>query len=160
MTERRAVADRFWDKVDRSGDCWNWTGALISTGYGHLSVGVGETKTQVLAHRLSYVWRYGPIPDGFYVCHRCDNPKCVRPEHLFLGNQTDNMRDMAAKGRHVSHWRGITHCKHGHPFDEANTYRHLRDGALRRHCKTCWRERKLRYREAKASTSATAGVVA
>lgn len=115
-------------------------------GYGRIRV---DGKSW-LAHRFSWVLANGPIPEGMYVCHRCDNPPCINPEHLFLGTQTDNMRDMAAKGRWNS-WAGgdwnrrKTHCPQGHPYDESNT---LRDGHGRK-CKTCtyayrneWRRRK------------------
>lgn len=86
---------RFWDKVDKSGSCWLWTGSNKPRGYGQIKV---EGKT-IFAHRLSWELAYGPIPEGLYVCHRCDVPACVRPDHLFLGTQTDNMADRDAKGR-------------------------------------------------------------
>lgn len=91
------VVERFWSKVDTSGDCWVWTGTLLSTGYGVIHL----TSTQpVGAHRFSYELAYGPISKGLCVCHTCDNPPCVRPDHLFLGTHTENMRDKMAKGRH------------------------------------------------------------
>lgn len=97
--EGRRVAPvvAFWAKVSKAdGDsCWGWTGALISTGYGLISVR-GELT---LAHRYSYTVNVSPIPDGLHVLHRCDNPKCVRPDHLFLGTNNDNIADRVAKGR-------------------------------------------------------------
>lgn len=81
----------FWENVGKSDGCWLWTGAIGSGGYGRF---LGEA-----AHRWSYEQAYGPIPDGLWVLHRCDNPPCVRPDHLFLGTHQDNMDDMEQKGR-------------------------------------------------------------
>lgn len=87
-------ATRFWARVDRSGDCWAWQGRTVK-GYGHFDVH-GQTK---LTHRVAYELAYGDIPDGMDILHRCDNPSCVRPEHLTPGTHADNMADMMAKGR-------------------------------------------------------------
>ena len=89
------LSDRFWAKVDQTGDCWLWTGLRHSNGYG-----VGWANGgRMYAHRVSWLVANGPIPAGLHVLHHCDNPPCVRPDHLFLGTATDNMRDMARKGR-------------------------------------------------------------
>ena len=90
------IEQRFWPRVDKSGECWVWTGA-ISHGYG--VVGTGGHSGVVRVHRLSWELAIGPIPKGLHVLHRCDNPPCVNPAHLFLGTQADNMRDMREKGR-------------------------------------------------------------
>lgn len=75
--------------------CWLWTGGLISTGYGKMR---HKGKMQ-RAHRVSYELHRGPIPTGMKVCHRCDVPTCVNPDHLFLGTDMDNAQDREAKGR-------------------------------------------------------------
>ena len=80
--------------VDKSGDCWLWTGTRHPKGYG-LYFHHGQHR----AHRWAWSEVNGPIPEGLSVCHHCDNPRCVRPDHLFLGTHGDNNRDRAAKGR-------------------------------------------------------------
>lgn len=75
--------------------CWEWSGARTRDGYGNVTHG----RKSMLAHRLSYEFHYGVAPGKLLVCHHCDNPPCIRPDHLFLGDQTANMADMARKGR-------------------------------------------------------------
>lgn len=86
---------------ERLDECWTWTGRPNSGGYGTLRVGGVSTP----AHRASYETYVGPIPAGLKVLHRCDNPPCIRPSHLFLGTRADNVADMLAKGR-ARHGRG------------------------------------------------------
>ena len=87
--------DRFWSHVRKTDKCWVWTGVPANHGYGQFRVG----DKKKLVHRLSWEMANGPIPDGLCVCHHCDNPICVRPEHLFLGTKQQNHDDMLAKGR-------------------------------------------------------------
>lgn len=95
---------RFWVKVDKSvglgpkGDCWEWTAGTFTNGYGQFSTG----KAKICAHRFSYILEHGDIDDQLKVCHTCDNRKCIRPKHLFLGTQLDNIHDMIQKGRKVN----------------------------------------------------------
>lgn len=95
----RPLVDRFSEKyvVDASTGCWKWAGSTVNGGYGMINAGRGAGN--ILAHRASYAIHVGEIPDGMLVLHRCDNPSCVNPKHLFLGDHNDNMKDMARKGR-------------------------------------------------------------
>jgi len=93
---------RFWRFVNKEpGPCWIWTGAHSELGYGNVNTGLPKSnpKRTKLAHRVSYELAYGALADDAYVLHKCDTPACVNPEHLFVGDHTDNMRDMARKGR-------------------------------------------------------------
>lgn len=91
---------RFWKHVNKSEGCWNWRGSFIGTmGYGQFKFNTGEAWSYRYAHRVSWVIHNGLIPEGRLVLHDCDNPKCVRPDHLFLGSHADNMTDAKIKGR-------------------------------------------------------------
>ena len=146
---RRAAEDRFWEKVDTSGECWEWVAARDRTGYGLFKWRHGDDGMRnIVAHRASYMLLVGPIPGGMKVLHRCDNRPCVRPDHLFLGTQSDNMLDMSAKGR--SFWQQKTHCAEGHEYTPENTYRTGR----RRVCRTCnLAGGRRRYAELRAATA-------
>jgi hypothetical protein len=104
MAPRKTIFARFWAKVEKTEGCWLWTGSLDTHGYGSLFWG-GTTRR---ASRVSLILAGRPPPDGMLVCHTCDNPRCVRPEHLFLGTNLDNARDCIRKGRKVV-FRGEAH---------------------------------------------------
>jgi hypothetical protein len=91
--------DRFWKRArvaEGFNSCWLWQGSTHRQGYGRVGY---KGNRAAFAHRVSWELTHGPIPDGAHVLHRCDNPPCVNPAHLFLGTHQDNMRDMADKGR-------------------------------------------------------------
>lgn len=93
----------FWKHVRKGGSCWEWTGYRMDKGYGI----AWDGKKRWLAHRYSYTMVHGD-PGDKLICHKCDNPRCVRPDHLFIGTQADNMKDAATKDR-VAH--GDRHSK-------------------------------------------------
>jgi len=94
-----SLIKRFTKKFDRPEEgCWEWTASTSSTGYGQINL-TGNSG-MVSAHRVAFTLENGPIPEGMSVCHTCDNPKCVRPDHLFLGTPKDNNHDCRLKYRH------------------------------------------------------------
>jgi hypothetical protein len=97
---RKTAEQRFWALVTKSDGCWSWLGAVDKDGYGVF--GLSTHVKSVRAPRHSYELCVSEIPRGLLVLHTCDNPSCVRPDHLFLGTSLDNMQDKVRKGRHVS----------------------------------------------------------
>lgn len=123
-----ADPDKFWDRVDRSGECWVWTGSATSGGYGNLR----RAGKSDYAHRVSYRLSGREIPKGFHVDHLCRNTRCVRPEHLEAVPPVVNIR------RGASGYGGVrTECRHGHDItDPANVYTQPDGG---RRCRVCSR---------------------
>ena len=131
-----SVEDRLWQGVDASGDCWEWTRGKTAAGYGR----IGNQYT----HRLVWEFLVGPIPDGLEMDHLCRNVGCVNPDHLEPVTHAENMR----RGHGNNAFRNATHCKRGHPFDEANTYRFTTSkGKPGRACRRC-RTEYMRQRRA------------
>jgi hypothetical protein len=93
--ELAQLGERLWRRVRKSDGCWEWTGGVMGSGYGQLR----QAGRSIGTHRLAYLLLVGSIPDGLCVCHTCDNPRCVRPDHLWLGTNRDNQLDARAKGR-------------------------------------------------------------
>ncbi len=93
-----SLAERFWKKVEVGGQdtCWTWLVSTKQGGYGKI---MGDDGRFYLAHRVAYELLIGIIPSGMLLCHRCDNPSCVNPAHMFIGTQADNLKDMRSKGR-------------------------------------------------------------
>lgn len=108
-----SLKTRFWTYVNKlsEDECWPWTGGLNSSGYGRINLGERGAGVE-RAHRVSWTIQNGYIKDGLCVLHKCDNPKCVNPSHLFLGTKGDNYADMRKKGRAKN---PPTHIGDAHP---------------------------------------------
>lgn len=118
----------FWQHVLFSDGCWEWQAGKFTTGYGSYK-DRGKTR---LAHRVAWFLWHGTWPTDF-VCHPCDNPLCVRPDHLFEGTNQDNQLDARDKGRLHPWNRDLTHCVHGHCYETDGVYWWKN----RRYCKPC-----------------------
>jgi hypothetical protein len=118
--------------------CWEWQGATDPNGYGRIS----WPGFPALVHRAMWVTMYGPIGAGLFVCHRCDNPPCVNPDHLFLGTRLDNIRDMVEKGRAMH-----THCHAGHDLSVHGRWRSDSHG---RKCRICQRDQMREWKRRRA----------
>lgn len=130
--------ERFFNKINKTGTCWVWLASKKSDGYGNFYSNLKGVNKNISAPRFSWIFHFGSIQKDICVLHKCDNPSCVNPEHLFLGTHTDNMRDKMKKGRHKSTKSSSKYCKRGHEFTIKNTYLTKDDG---RHCKKCRADR-------------------
>lgn len=152
----RPVRERFLSyvyKTDGEDGCWLWLGGRKQTKGEYGVFWVSKEVGFVRAHRFAWEQEHGPIPDGLFVLHRCDNPPCVRPSHLFLGTAFDNMADAKAKGRMVPPpSRGTwTHCKRGHRLQGDNLTVVTQTGY--RVCRSCKRVRDRAYHKKKKQDS-------
>lgn len=119
---------------DGATGCWNFTGARVPKGYG-----TSHYKGRnVATHRLAaHLWLGFDLKSKLMVLHRCDNPSCFNPKHLFTGTNSDNQKDASAKGRH--NMKKKTHCRNGHPYTPENTRVRFCKGSWMRECRTCIR---------------------
>jgi hypothetical protein len=134
------LAGRFWSKVDirSAAECWPWLGAKNSaTGRGQIRVG----GRGVTAPRIAWAVTFGDPPSDLNILHRCDNPNCVNPSHLWLGSQRENIRDAVAKGRMKS---VKTHCPYGHPYSGGNLYTKPNGWRI---CRTCAKAYRKKWRD-------------
>lgn len=126
--------ERFEAKFKKTDGCWEWFGYIHPTGYGQFRY----LNKIYKSHRVAFLIYRGEIPKGIFVCHTCDNRKCVNPEHLFLGTQKDNMQDCKKKGRHINVItegnRSKKVCPKGHPYADYNLY-NAPNGS--RQCRIC-----------------------
>jgi hypothetical protein len=132
----KTTKERFLDKVNKTDTCWLWTGAVTSRGYGTIAI----SRKTISTHRYSYELHKGEIPEGMLVCHTCDTPRCVNPDHLWLGTKQDNMKDMVAKGRVGESSKPRTHCRRGHEFAVVGFIYGTKNGKEWRSCKECKKE--------------------
>lgn len=139
MSDASMTEEQFWARVEKSNGCWIWKGAKIRGGYGRLYV----NRNGIPAHRFSWeIANRQHVPKGFFVCHHCDNPPCVNPEHLFLGTHIGNMLDMKMKGRSLKGRILKNNCHNGHPLSGTNLYMSPNGW---RGCRKCRKQSEQKY---------------
>src|SRR5882762_4037282 len=154
MTVDYKLIEFFWARVVKiENGCWIWRGRITGRGYG--TIKIGEHGKEIRAHRASWMIHTDkPIETGMIVCHKCDTSACVRPDHLFCGTQSDNIKDAINKKRF--HQLGVhlpknnlkTRCPHGHAYDAQNTGVSINPhGAKVRYCRMCHKLRARQQRE-------------
>lgn len=124
--------------------CWLWKGQINSAGYGVLWMGKEHKPVFVGAHRYSYEHFVGPIPDGMFVCHSCDNPPCMNPAHLWLGTAAENVQDKMDKGRQyrAASIPSKPFCKNGHNYERDGYFLYGRTVI----CRLCHNARRAKWR--------------
>lgn len=143
--DKRPIAERFWERVEKTDTCWLWKGYKLPKGYGMFCMGPKYAGHSQLAHRWAYELTHGEKPtDKQLVLHSCDNPSCVNPDHLRLGTHADNLRDASSRGRHYNTKK--THCKNGHEYTPENTFisQRKKRNTTCRICKICFNDSLLR----------------
>jgi HNH endonuclease len=138
--KRRDISERFWEKVDKSGECWIWLAGKSDKGYG--SFGIGKGISPIRAHRYSYEETNGPIPTGLVLDHLCGRKDCVRPSHLEPVSNAENLRRGDVGAQNAAHHRAKTHCRNGHEYTEDTVRMQVRKtrGVLVRMCLICYDE--------------------
>lgn len=139
MMNLSVLAQRLIKRVVRDdSDCWVWQGSKLPSGYGLISV---KSKYR-LAHRVSYDLFKGDLIPKLVICHKCDNPSCINPKHLFQATQSKNILDAVEKGRYRNQMMVRTHCKNGHCFSGPDIKIHKSGW---RECMICSRNYKRKY---------------
>jgi hypothetical protein len=147
MRQMRDTAERFWSHVDRSGDCWVWTGSLNHLGYARFFVTIAPRQRVSLgAHVWAWQMVNGPVPEGKELDHLCRNRACVRPDHLEAVTHHENvLRGETLAAANVRK----THCPQGHPYSPENTYILHAGNGTQRQCKICSHARATAFMKAK-----------